>query len=72
MQKTNTKNKTLHLTGPGPWKVQQGRMTAGIQGLASRDQARRVTDRSRGRRWEMVELRGGQQWEAAAVVGAKL
>ena len=47
-------------------------MTAGIQGLASRDQARRVTDRSRGRRWDMVELRGGQQWEAAAVVGAKL
>ena len=28
----------------------------GIQGLASSEQARRVTDRRRERRWQMVEL----------------
>ena len=31
---------------------------AGIQGLAAGEQARRVTDWRRGRRWEMVELKG--------------
>jgi len=31
---------------------------AGTQGLASREQARRVTDGRKERRWEMVELKG--------------
>ena len=33
-------------------------ITAGIQGLALSEQARRVTDWRRERRWEMVELKG--------------
>ena len=37
--------------------------TAGIQGLASSEQARRVTDWRRKRRWEMVELKDCQQQE---------
>ena len=35
--------------------------TAGIQELASSEQARRVTDWRSKRRWEMVELKGHQQ-----------
>ena len=37
--------------------------TAGIQGLALSEEARRVTDWRRERRWEMVELKGHQQQE---------
>ena len=37
--------------------------TAGIQELASNEQARRVTDWRRERRWEMVELKDRQQQE---------
>ena len=36
---------------------------AGMQGLGSSEQARRVTDWRRERRWEMVELKGHQQQE---------
>ena len=36
---------------------------AGKQGLASSEQARRVTNWMRGRKWEMVELKGRQQSE---------
>ena len=35
--------------------------TAGTQGLASSEQARRVTDWRRERRWEMVQLKDRQQ-----------
>ena len=35
--------------------------TAGIQGLASSVQAKRVTDWRKERRWEMVELKDRQQ-----------
>ena len=35
--------------------------TAGIQGLASSEQANRVTDWRRERRWEMVELKDRQR-----------
>ena len=35
--------------------------TTGIQGLAVREQARRVTDWRRERMWEMVELSNFQQ-----------
>ena len=38
-------------------------MTAGIQGLASSEQARRVTDWRRQRRWQMEELKDHQQQE---------
>ena len=38
--------------------------TAGIQGLASSDQARRVTDGRREKRWEMVELKGCRKMKA--------
>ena len=34
---------------------------AGIQGLASSEQARKVTDWRRERKWEMVELKDRQQ-----------
>ena len=34
-----------------------------VHGLASSEQARRVTDRGRERRWETVELKDSQQWE---------
>ena len=34
-----------------------------IHGLASSEQARRVTDQGRERRWKMVELKDRQQWE---------
>ena len=37
------------------------RTTAGIQGLASCEQARVTTDWSRERRWETVELKDRQQ-----------
>ena len=33
----------------------------GIQGLASREEERRVTNWRRERRWEMVELKAHQQ-----------
>ena len=36
-------------------------ITAGIQELARSEQARRVTDWRRERRWEMVELKDRQQ-----------
>jgi len=36
---------------------------AGIQWLASSEQARRVTDWKREKRWEMVELKDCQQQE---------
>ena len=35
--------------------------TAGILGLVLSEQARRVTDWRRERRWEMVELKNNQQ-----------
>ena len=34
-----------------------------VHGLASSEQARRVTDQGRERRWERVELKDRQQWE---------
>ena len=36
---------------------------AGTQGLASSEQARRVTDWRKERRWEMVDLKDDQQQE---------
>ena len=36
--------------------------TAGIQGLASTEQTRRVTDWRRERRWETVKLKDHQQY----------
>jgi len=41
-------------------------------GLASREQARRVTDWRRERRWEMVELKGHQQQETEGRAAASL
>lgn len=38
---------------------------AGIQGLASGEQARRATDTGGGRRWEMAKLKDCQQQEMA-------
>ena len=57
IQKENIFNHSI------PWKVQWYSTPAGIQGLASSEQARRVTDWRRERRWEMVELKDQQQWE---------
>ena len=57
---TNTKNKDniFNLTVQ---YLEKYSITAGIQGLASSEQARRVTDWRRQRRWEMVELKDSQQ-----------
>ena len=48
--------------------ILQSSTTAGIQGLASSEESRRVTDRRREGRWKMVELKDCQPQE----MGGKL
>ena len=59
-KQTNTKNKAniFNLTVQ---YLEKYSITAGIQGLAPSEQARRVTDWRRERRWKMVELKDRQQ-----------
>ena len=59
----NTKNKEniVNLTVQYLEKYSSTVQQAGIQGLASSEQARRVTDWRGERRWEMVELKDRQQ-----------
>ena len=53
-------------------KVQLYSTTAGIQGLGSSEQARRVTAWRRERRWEMVELNDPQQLKMEGQVAISL
>ena len=57
---TKNRENIFHLTVQNLGKYSG---TAGIQELASNEQARRVTDWRRERRWEMVELKDRQQQE---------
>ena len=56
-QKQTQKIKTKFLIIQYVQYLEKYSITAGIRGLVSSEQARRVTDWSRERRWERVELK---------------
>ena len=64
-KQTNTKIKTFLTSQYSTLKrtVEQYNSRKGKKGLASSEQARRLTDSGSERRWEMAELKGGQRQE---------
>ena len=60
-KKQTHKNKTFLILHAIPWKVQWYSVTAGIQGLASSEQAGWVSDCRWEKGWEMEELKSRQQ-----------
>jgi len=64
MYKTNTKiKKTFLILQYSTLKITVVQYNSCTQGLASSEQARRVTDWRRERRWEVAELKDCQQWK---------